>query len=54
MVFSNTEGLYSKGLLSQVLPLKLSLRPQETISEEKLSDIFPILGMVSKISSKKV
>lgn len=39
MTFSNTEGLYSKGLLSWVLSLKLKLRPRETISEEN-SDVF--------------
>lgn len=49
MTFSNIEGLYSKGLLSQVLSLTLSLRLQETISEENLSDVFPMLEMVSKI-----
>ena len=49
MAFSNTEGLYSKGLLSQVLTLTLSLRPQEIISEEILSNVFPMLEMVSKI-----
>lgn len=50
MAFSNTEGLYSKGLLSQVLTLTLSLRPQETIYEENLSNVYPMLEMVSKIS----
>ena len=54
MAFSNTEGLYSKVLLSRVLSLKLSLRPRETVSEENLSDVFPILGMVSKIPPYKV
>ena len=49
MTFSNTEGLYSKHLLSQVLSLTLSLRLQETISKENLSDVFPMLEMVSKI-----
>lgn len=50
MTSSNTEGLYSKRLLSQVLSLTLSLRLQETISKENLSDVFPMLEMVSKIS----